>query len=62
MPGVVPEVGWPRLLAWLRHGIDFPNLTAGLAARGFGDDDIARVMGDNWLRVLAAATDTATNR
>jgi Membrane dipeptidase (Peptidase family M19) len=31
---------------------DLPKLAPALAARGFGDTDIAAVMGGNWLRFL----------
>lgn len=38
------------------HGIkdycSFGNVTAGLVARGYGDADIAKIIGGNWLRVL----------
>jgi len=31
---------------------DFPNITRGLVARGWSDDDIAKVLGENFLRVM----------
>lgn len=34
---------------------DLPKIADALAERGFGDRDIAAVMGENWLRVLRAA-------
>lgn len=37
----------------LRTSADLPNLVAGLKARGYGDEVIGKVMGGNWLRVLA---------
>ncbi|QIT57267.1 membrane dipeptidase [Aquisalimonas sp. 2447] len=43
---------WPPQPAWLRDGRDFPNLTAGLMARGFSREEITGIMGENWLRVL----------
>ena len=33
---------------------DFPNITRGLVARGWSDDDIAKVLGENFLRVMEA--------
>ena len=33
---------------------EFPNFTRGFVARGYSDEDIAKVMGGNWLRVLEA--------
>ena len=35
----------------LDHG-DAPTVTRLLIERGFGDDDIAKILGENWLRVL----------
>lgn len=32
---------------------DFPNITRGLVARGWSDEDIAKVLGENFLRVMA---------
>lgn len=38
------------------HGIkdyrQFPNITAGLVARGYSDADIIKIIGGNWMRVL----------
>ncbi|MDX1399946.1 MAG: membrane dipeptidase, partial [Oceanospirillum sp.] len=31
---------------------DFPNLTAGLLNRGFSPDEVAKIMGRNWLNFL----------
>ncbi|MCL2006663.1 MAG: dipeptidase [Treponema sp.] len=30
----------------------FPNITRGLLSRGYGDDDIIKIIGGNWLRVF----------
>lgn len=32
----------------------FPNITAGLIARGYSDDSVLKIMGDNMLRLFAA--------
>lgn len=32
---------------------DFPNITRGLVARGWSDEDIRKVLGENFLRVMA---------
>jgi membrane dipeptidase len=29
-----------------------PNITRGLAARGYSDEDIIKILGGNWLRVF----------
>lgn len=48
----------------LRSVADFPNLITGLHARGYADDDIRKVLGDNllrvWKRVEAEATQAET--
>ena len=33
-----------------------PNVTAGLLARGYGDEDVLKILGGNWLRVLREVT------
>jgi membrane dipeptidase len=38
----------------LRSTADYPNLVAGLQARGYKDDDIRKILGGNLLRVWAA--------
>ena len=50
---VSPEI-WP----WsdghegLENHSGYPNLTRGFVARGYSDEDIAKVMGGNWLRLI----------
>ncbi|MFD2191914.1 dipeptidase [Pistricoccus aurantiacus] len=46
------NAGWPRPLPWLKDSRDFPNLVAGLRARGFAEDEVARIMGRNWVELL----------
>ncbi|MFZ5638226.1 MAG: dipeptidase [Pseudomonadota bacterium] len=50
----------------LKTVADFPNLVAGLQARGYGDDDIRRILGGNllrvWRRVEAHAARAAKGR
>jgi microsomal dipeptidase-like Zn-dependent dipeptidase len=45
---------WPDWQSWYRTPADFGNLTAGLLARGFSGDDVARIMGGNWLEFMEA--------
>jgi membrane dipeptidase len=33
---------------------DFPNITRGLVARGWSDEDVAKVLGGNFVRVMEA--------
>jgi len=43
---------WPDPLPWLADASDFPNIATGLRARGFDEDDVAALIGGNWLRFL----------
>jgi len=52
--GRARDVRWPAYPAWLRSPADLPNLTAGLLARGFSTDEVAGIMGGNWLRFFEA--------
>jgi membrane dipeptidase len=48
---------WPwgeRRCKTLDDASGFPNITAGLMAAGFSDEDILKVLGGNWLRVMRA--------
>jgi membrane dipeptidase len=56
-PGLVPH-GWP----WpYPEGIasvdDYPNVTEGLVRRGYGENDIRGILGENWLRIFAQVWD-----
>lgn len=37
----------------IQTSADLPQLADALSAAGFGDEDIARIMGENWMRFLA---------
>ncbi|WP_205988862.1 membrane dipeptidase [Pseudoalteromonas sp. DL-6] len=50
--GSKTNANWPRPLSWFKDNRDFPNITNGLLARGFSPDDVAKVMGLNWLNFL----------
>lgn len=50
--GSKENADWPRPLSWFRDSRDFPNITQGLQKRGFRTEDIAKVMGMNWLNLL----------
>jgi membrane dipeptidase len=45
---------WPEWQSWYRTPADFGNLTAGLMDRGFSAQDVARIMGGNWLQFMEA--------
>ncbi|WP_434984622.1 dipeptidase [Vreelandella zhaodongensis] len=54
--GSANNAGWPQPLAWLRDSRDFPNLIGGLRAKGFGDEEVTRIMGRNWVELLERTT------
>lgn len=43
-------VVFPPQPDWFRSNLDFAGLASGLAATGFAPDEIAAIMGGNWLR------------
>ena len=44
------DAGFPPTTFWFRDNRDFDNIEAGLRASGLGEDEIAGIMGENWLR------------
>ena len=53
--GSKSNADWPRPLSWFKDSRDFPNITQGLLAHGFNEQDIGKVMGQNWLTILDEA-------
>lgn len=53
--GSKSNADWPQPLEWFRNSSDFPNLTSGLLKRGFTEENVAKVMGLNWLNFLDEA-------
>ncbi len=47
--GSKSNADWPRPLEWFKDSRDFPNLTKGLLNRGFSEQEVAKIMGLNWL-------------
>ena len=45
-------IAFPEQPDWFRDNRDFPRLAAGLAAAGFNQDEVAGVLGENWLRFM----------
>jgi microsomal dipeptidase-like Zn-dependent dipeptidase len=41
---------WPKPASWFQTPADFPNITKGLLEIGFSEEDVAKIMGLNWLR------------
>ena len=48
-PEEADRAHWPEPLGWFASNRDFGALAAGLAATGFSRDDVAKIMGENWL-------------
>jgi microsomal dipeptidase-like Zn-dependent dipeptidase len=48
--GSAANAGFPPQPSWFRDNRDFGNIADGLAKAGFGQEDIAAIMGGNWLR------------
>ncbi|QWN35920.1 membrane dipeptidase [Cobetia sp. 4B] len=53
--GSASNADWPRPLSWLRDSRDFPNLIAGLRKVGMSGDEVAGIMGKNWVALLERA-------
>ena len=48
--GSAAAPGFPPMPAWFKDNRDFGRIAEGLSATGMSEDDIAAVMGGNWLR------------
>ncbi|MGI9411649.1 MAG: membrane dipeptidase [Hyphomicrobiaceae bacterium] len=48
--GSASNSGFPPQPSWFESNLDFANISAGLAAVGFNDDEVSAIMGGNWLR------------
>lgn len=57
-PGVVEALVNVRLPRGIQRIGELPNLTDALVRRGWGEDRVRKVLGGNWLRVLADAWPT----
>lgn len=50
--GSASNADWPAPLSWFKDSSDFGNFTQGLLAVGFNNDEVAKIMGLNWLNFL----------
>lgn len=50
--GSANDADWPAPLSWFADSRDFPNITQGLLTRGFNQDEVQKIMGQNWHRFL----------
>ena len=48
--GTATAPGFPDMPVWFRDNRDFGGLEQGLRAVGFSADEVAGILGDNWLR------------
>ena len=50
--GSAANASWPEQPAWFRSSRDFPTILGALERRGFSKADVAKIAGENWLRIL----------
>lgn len=48
--GSASDAGFPPMPSWFKDNRDFGNIEEGLKAVGLTDEDVGKVMGNNWLR------------
>lgn len=48
--GSAEKPAWPDQPGWFRTPADTPNIAGALAEKGFADEEVAKIMGGNWLR------------
>jgi len=53
--GSAGSAGFPDQPSWFRDNRDFSNIALGLKDVGFSDDEVAAVMGDNWLNFFESS-------
>ena len=53
--GSAGSAGFPDQPLWFRDNRDFSNIALGLKDVGFSDDEVAAVMGDNWLNFFESS-------
>ena len=57
-PKTVASIGEFEVWPWsdghvgYENNSGYPNLTRGLVSRGYSDEDIAKIMGGNWMRLI----------
>lgn len=58
--GSADAAGFPTMPNWFRDNRDFGNISEGLRRVGFSADDVAAVMGGNWLRFFDSSFTSQT--
>ena len=56
--GSVDNLNWPEQPGWFRNSQDMKNIAQGLKQQGFSIEDIAKVMGNNWLAFFQNSFDS----
>jgi len=51
--GSASNAGFPQQPDWFQNSMHYENLASGLADIGFSSEDVAKVMGKNWLRFMS---------
>lgn len=53
--GSKTDAGFPPMPSWFKDNRDFDAIEAGLTETGFSSDEVAGIMGENWLRFYEAS-------
>jgi microsomal dipeptidase-like Zn-dependent dipeptidase len=53
--GSASSAGFPDQPSWFNDNRDFNNIASGLKDVGFSDDEVAAVMGNNWLNFFESS-------
>ena len=59
--GSAGSTGFPDQPSWFRDNRDFSNIALGLKDVGFSDDEVAAVMGNNWLNFFESSFEPIIN-
>ena len=51
--GSAGNAGWPDQPGWFGNSTDYSNIADGLRQAGFGEADVEKVMGGNWLQFFS---------
>ena len=57
--GSAANAGFPEQPVWFNDNRDFGNISQGLKKVGFSDEDVAAIMGENWLRFYDSSFSSA---
>lgn len=53
--GTAKDKAWPTQPSWFESIADIKNISSGLSAYGFSQDEVNKIMGENWLRFFEAS-------